>query len=144
MQALKKLAALKKNYDEEIRRVGEDALKETLKAFFDRFPAVIEVNWRQYTPHFNDGEPCVFRMQGMYIKLAGEIYEDEDYKSGLDSFELNYGEREGKYTELYSAFKELEEELSSGPGLDIVETLGDHSKVIATPGKITVEEYEHD
>jgi hypothetical protein len=33
--------------------------------------------WNQYTPYFNDGEPCVFRVGEVYFSLVGA--EKEDY-----------------------------------------------------------------
>lgn len=39
---------------------GMELLKHTLKEFFEKNPRVVAVNWVQYTPTFNDGDPCEF------------------------------------------------------------------------------------
>lgn len=44
------------------------------------FPEVEAVRWSQYTPSFNDGDPCVFSTGQFYVKLVGveEGGENED------------------------------------------------------------------
>ena len=46
----------------EIKEVGQGSIKEMFEAIFKQAPAVLAVKWTQYTPHFNDGEPCVFNV----------------------------------------------------------------------------------
>lgn len=56
--------------------------------------------WRQYTPYFNDGEPCVFSVGDPWFrttedvtrKTAGSDDEDEDDYEDDDSFSVSYGE----------------------------------------------------
>lgn len=47
-------------------------------------PAITAVSWRQYTPYFNDGDPCVFRVYGLYVNATEEAEDDheesEDYE----------------------------------------------------------------
>lgn len=35
-----------------------DALKETFQDYFTKFPELAAIMWTQYTPSFNDGDPC--------------------------------------------------------------------------------------
>lgn len=39
-----------------------EALKTALLKFLEKHPENSGVCWRQFTPYFNDGEPCVFRV----------------------------------------------------------------------------------
>ena len=43
------------------------ALREEFKSFFEKFPEVESVRWSQYTPYFNDGEPCEFGVNELTI-----------------------------------------------------------------------------
>jgi hypothetical protein len=44
---------------------------------------VESVRWTQYTPYFNDGEPCVFGANDCYVKLAGADEEAGDDGDGF-------------------------------------------------------------
>lgn len=55
---------------------------------------VESIRWEQFTPYFNDGEPCVFRIQELTIKLDVS-HGDGDYEDGfLWEYEL-YEQGEG-------------------------------------------------
>ena len=53
---------------------GQALFKETFKEFFDNNPGIKAVVWTQYTPYFNDGDECVFRVNSPTFTNA----EDED------------------------------------------------------------------
>ena len=131
MNALDRFVKQKREYDEAIRRDGEKAFKEFLKEWFEKNPEVYGVKWRQYTPYFNDGDACVFRLGSVYSYKTKEAFE-----SGVCPYECDDAEEVyGKGT--------LEETLNSIE--DILEAaFGDHVKVSATRNEITVEEYSHD
>jgi len=42
-------------------------MNKVFAAFFEEFPKVKTIHWTQYTPHFNDGEECVFSMNDMWF-----------------------------------------------------------------------------
>lgn len=48
----------------EAQKVMAESVKEVLSdgmnAIFQHYPFLGSVHWTQYTPYFNDGEPCVF------------------------------------------------------------------------------------
>lgn len=67
-------------------------VQEATKEFFEKHSDVVEhIFWTQYTPHFNDGEACEFRVEDVRITLKNDP---------------NWCEYEGSY--LYDK-KELEE-----------------------------------
>lgn len=35
-------------------------------------PTITEFGWRQCTPYFNDGEPCVFSAYGLWVRTTGD------------------------------------------------------------------------
>ena len=49
-------AELQKKFQTEAQKL----FKETTKEFFDKNPDITAFTWVQYTPYFNDGEPCEF------------------------------------------------------------------------------------
>ena len=46
--------------DRQMSEAIKTVIFPTIKPLFDEFPFLAEVAWTQYTPYFNDGEPCVF------------------------------------------------------------------------------------
>lgn len=58
-------------------------------------PGVQGIAWTQYTPHWNDGEPCVFSVHEPYIALEGARTEEDE---GYD-FYFDYGWQEDDYEE---------------------------------------------
>lgn len=155
----KELDDQRKALAKKAKDTGADALKLAFKGFFKAFPQVERIYWTQYTPHFNDGDPCEFRVHEPYfilangpIKAAGKA---EDYASGKyepeekrehDAWSLRYNLEQGKpgFTkELADAASQVSSKLQSMS--DVLEAaFDDHAKVTVTPEEIKVEEYEHD
>lgn len=115
----------KEDLDKKIRTEGETAVKAYLKEYFDNHPDVYGIKWTQYTPHFNDGDACVFGLHTVSAFPTKKNFDDnDDYE-----FEC-YGE------EPETTLNQIE---------DILEVVfGDHAEVRATRDSIEVEEYEHD
>lgn len=59
-KSISDLKKLKEEYEKVLREKGQEIMKEAIEAFFKANPKVTGVAWSQYTPHFNDGDPCVF------------------------------------------------------------------------------------
>src|SRR5688572_125580 len=60
---------------------GERLVGEHLKELLAAHPKIEAVKWTQYTPYFNDGDPCVFSVNEPDFKLAGvepKAAEDND------------------------------------------------------------------
>ena len=121
-------------------------------------PVVEAVKWRQYTPYFNDGEPCVFGVHEPYVKLVGADPEAGDYEDGfIDSYDdrlsnRRYDHETRKFVpktcelpELAELFRVFSGALVDGTHyIELKKVFGDHCEVTATPEKIEVEYYEHD
>lgn len=117
----------KKALDEKIKAEGEKSVKSFFKEFFEKRPDVYGVKWNQYTPYFNDGEPCVFRVGTIATYLNKEDFENVD--KDIWEFEV-YGE------EPETSLNEVEDILLA--------VFGDHAQVSVTREKIEVEVYDHD
>jgi hypothetical protein len=51
--------------------------KLAVEVIFNKYPEIKCFGWTQYTPYFNDGEPCYFRANTSYPHING-------YESGYD------------------------------------------------------------
>lgn len=144
-------------YTERKKQADPQALLDALDALLDT-PGVEAVRWNQYTPYFNDGEPCEFNVYDAYVKIAGDEEEAGDYADGYrNSYELwdfengwgsakvfhNIAGADGKA--IHAALEAFEKELQ-GERHDVVlnEKFGDPAQVTATKAGFDVEFYEHD
>ena len=66
---LDKLLAMKEEYKKNVKAEGELILKELFSSFFLENPEVKSLKFQAYTPHFNDGDPCVFHVGDIYARI---------------------------------------------------------------------------
>lgn len=64
------LKAIKQQYDATKKVLGKTFIQEVAAPFFAEFPEITAVIWTQYTPYFNDGDPCEFYVND----IDGVIY----------------------------------------------------------------------
>lgn len=138
--------------------VVKEGANEVFKAYGD---IVHSFGWAQYTPYFNDGDPCEFGVGELFI-IAHEDLEtmDEDevydmerewlWDGGSPAFSHysddskvgEYGSPEKRYVEAKQAIEAIYSALSSD---DIAkDVFGDHVVVTFTPDGVNTEEYEHE
>jgi hypothetical protein len=138
------LRDLKKAYDKKLKDEGEAALKEAFKEVFDKHPRLRSIVWTQYTPYFNDGDPCYFRVHEFDVHITGVSYEGEDEEDDYSYGETLYTMKQSKeqdVLDIVKSIKALEKELPD----DVLESVfGDHCKVVATAKGFDVDEYSHD
>jgi hypothetical protein len=148
--------ALAKRYEEmksQLGSEGQESVKAMFRVFFETHSDVEAVRWTQYTPHFNDGDPCTFSVCEAQMRFKG----DENW---LDSWSLS-SHANGRLTRLLQGRTEaeaglnvddLEEDFSKLNQLLQSDTLafildaafGDGYEVTATRESITAEHYDHD
>lgn len=141
MSASEKLAAYKKAKADVMA-----SAKEIVKARLDEFwatapPAIEAVRWQQFTPYFNDGEPCVFRVYESQFKLTAVTIDAEDQEDDDTYFLYDY--------QLHRYNEEIPKDVVGPDFSDIEELLlaafDDHVQVTAArTGEITVDEYDHE
>lgn len=160
---------------EEINQKKQELVKDLrsdfapmLKPLFDKSNGKIKsLGWTQYTPYFNDGDECVFRVNKSIdygIKVNGEYLEDTDGLIGSSEYALrHYGtpqydswverypevkiNEESKESDLliYGILKEFSDLLESIDDEFFKDLFGDHVLVtVYADGEIETEEYEHD
>ena len=168
------MSALQEKFDqliaeqEELRqkfqKTAQELFKETTKEFFDGNPAITAVVWTQYTPYFNDGDTCEFRVNSPTFTNAP----DPEY--------VRWGEYEGDAEDVFAVenmayvmksdrdyHKEDQEAIKKAGGVDVDSCeafermicssamedvmkamFDDHVQVIATREGFEVNDYEHD
>lgn len=105
-------------------------------------------SWKQYTPHWADGETCEFSAHTEYIQLrTTDDSEEEDFdKSNLFDYSKDYKTKtlKASLTPREAAGKDVLELLDNFDEDSLQTMFGDHAKVIVTKGGVEVEEYSHD
>ncbi|AEV86685.1 hypothetical protein ACWT_5668 [Actinoplanes sp. SE50] len=147
------------------KRVPQKPLSELeplMRAVLDD-PHMKAFGWEQYTPYFNDGEPCVFSVGSPWFLTVNDPDPDDiddTYEYGVDygdhpslgRREFDWRDREripGAYTgpdeARYDRVRALSDAISSGAFEDVLlEAFGDHAQVTVRPSGITVDSYSHD
>jgi len=128
MPTFEDLKKMKADYEKALESSAKDALLEHFTSLFRAHPDVQAIRWDQYTPYFNDGSPCVFRVCDPSALMVG----------GDPEIEYGNGWRYA-YEYKHPIFKRIELDE------DIVEHLGDGFRItIDRDMNMTVEECEHD
>jgi hypothetical protein len=120
-------------------------------------PYIVEFGWHQYTPYFNDGEPCEFGANNLWVRTADmpEEVEDRDYelevqygsvaKSALGERDwrtgVYTGPDEGRFVRVIELLNAIE-----GGSFDqlLIKAFGDHADITVRRDGITFEFYDHD
>lgn len=149
LSALDKAEAAKR----EAIKIGKDSVREALQQFFHENPEIVAFGWAQYTPYFNDGEPCIFHMWDVMFLFDDK---EQQYKD-LDEYErFNFIQEEGQYywgdkydasipgsAETQANCRELCRTLKKVEPI-LKDVFGDHIYVVVDSDGITIEEYDHD
>lgn len=148
----------------EIAKIEEkkaELLKELSKDFGQIFKTAFEnsngkvtsFGWTQYSPHFNDGDECVFGVNSDYTYINGEHEDDTDLLDWRISY---YLEGDKKYAnlltenpeldiDLYKSLQEFKKVLNAVPEEFLESLFGNHKKVtVYADGKTESEYYDHD
>ena len=156
-----------KEMQSKFREQGQELIREAFKEFFQNYPNVKSIWWEQYTPYFNDGEPCEFSRHDAHFYLESfsspelEKYcEDHFNDSSYEGHELALGRlitRPSYYKDTpvievsddevscYNAFNQLIKCLWARELESLFQDLfSDHVRVIVTRSGVETEEVEHD
>jgi hypothetical protein len=128
---------------ERIAKIAQDAFSKGAKLIFDNHPNLESFAWNQYTPYFNDGDTCYFRVSSDFesMKINGEDVYDWEYDSRRDGG-VGYHHPDFPDGTLAS---DLENLIGSFEEDTLLKIFGDHVEVtIARGGKTSVEEYDHE
>jgi len=167
MSKIEEFHKKKQEFNELIKKEGRAALIESFQEVFQRVPELETLTWTQYTPYFNDGEPCEFSVHEFNATFnvpvkdqvykgqkvpgdyrSGSIYVIEERAPGEEFEEIAYGvsrdvTEDPILTKTRDAIKTLNNAKSSCEEI-FQAAFGDGVKVIASRGGFDVEEYNHD
>lgn len=74
-KAFQEFTERRKKELEHLRTLGFAALTARMREIFAANPDLEVIAWHQYTPTFNDGEPCVLRVSFEGAKFSRSFYE---------------------------------------------------------------------
>lgn len=104
---------------------------------------ILAVKWSQYTPYFNDGEPCIFGVNDLRVLIDGIPKDAGDYEDGWidiwDMTRLNVGKPE-EIDDLKLIFKSV----CDGDEDLFYDAFGDHAEIIYNFKKFEINSYEHE
>lgn len=143
----------KAELDRIIKEFGERAIKEYLAEFWNQNPDVLGLRWTQYTPYFNDGDPCVFHVHEVSFRFVDTAEDAGDYEDGYESLwsfgyerypDLDYHARQEALDADtgYTALSNLNS-IWQNNEMTLLSVFGDHVRITADREKIEVDEYEH-
>lgn len=144
-----------------------EELQPILQAVLDD-PTIVEFGWRQYTPYFNDGEPCTFSVHGTWVRTDADTDVDDDYELDLDGGHRTLGDEphikvpadgvgatngwkwekgpyEGPDKGRYDRCHDLRKAVEGGSFEHVLlDAFGDHANITVRRAGIEVEFYDHD
>lgn len=146
--------ALKK-MQEERKEIINAHLKDALVDLINQHPIVSQVRWVQFTPGFNDGDPCTFSkheneidylVDGVTYRDADDVEEEDNLKSAGD-FIKKY-DAKWNLVWLNKDAQRAHEEINGFLDLfcdgDFEELFGDGVEVIANKDGVEINDYYHD
>ena len=143
---------------------AQEMFKEVTKEVFEKNPVITAIIWTQYTPYFNDGDPCKFSVHEPYFTNANEEqmediaswgdYEGEDqsvFSEGawILAGESDYAVERRKGMDLqgcdFESLNTFNKMMQSSEMKDVMLAMfGDHVRVVATRDGFDVEDHDHD
>lgn len=161
-QLISDQAELQRKFQEQ----AQGLFKQITKEFFDKNPGINAVIWTQYTPYFNDGDTCEFRVNDPTFTNA----------DGDDLDDVRWGEYDGENEEVWACeslsyvlnsdrdyYKDTAAKILAKGGVDaescalfekaicssemesvMLAMFGDHVRVVATRSGFDVSDYDHD
>lgn len=132
--------AKKAELDTTLKEQGHTMLNKLFTDFFDALPQIKTITWTMYTPYFNDGDTCVFRVN--------EVNFATRYPEDIEEFSAYGGEEEAGWVNARSNPVLSSFIVQFYAAESVLESLGDHAHVTVTNReegvRIEVEEYQHD
>lgn len=97
---MKDIKDIQKTYDQQLQEIRNYFI-ENLKSIFEQIPDLLAIQWSQYTPTFNDGDPCVMRVESPRFLMTKKP-EYETYSSKVSEYDEE--DEDGEVNEIKSDF----------------------------------------
>lgn len=90
--SIDKLKQIKDEYNNTVKEFAKTVAND-LQNFVKQNKLVIGITWTQYTPYFNDGDPCVFRIREPRLKFIDTPDNAGDDSDGyITDYDIEGGE----------------------------------------------------
>jgi hypothetical protein len=128
----------------EFREKAKVAVTEAFEECFKTYPELTCISFLAFTPSFNDGEPCLYRVDGFYVSNAKDIdrisssgeLEDEDGEWVYCSWSAKRNNKD------FSKVWEIEKFASTDIGEELFSSaFGDGVFVRVTPTEVIIDDY---
>ena len=73
MNPFQEIIDAKRAYELAIKAFGKEKFENMFKDFFEKHQHVRAVQWEQYAPYFNDGDPCIFSVHEGKLAMTQEF-----------------------------------------------------------------------
>lgn len=122
----------------QVQEQGQTVIKEAFAELFAAHPELEAVKWTQYTPYFNDGEPCTFSVNEWSAKIKGVTLKYQDEEGFSERWDFRDAQAyDWLIQDIDRLFKLADDDAMEA-------TFGDHVEVVATRDGFDVDEYSHD
>lgn len=122
---------LLKDIHGEFAEFANDYFRDQFKKIFEENPDLNSVSWTQYTPFWQDGDPCEFSSNYRYCSINNDGDDGDDDKN-LSS---------ARNKEIRGVIRDF---VGSFGHEALLLMFGDHAKVIVSREGLSVEEYDHE
>ena len=68
--------------ENEAKERGCNLITNTFEKLFAEYPGLHRIHWTQYTPSFNDGDPCYFSLGEIWVNEDEDGWLSEEEKAG--------------------------------------------------------------
>lgn len=137
-----------------------EELSPILQAVLDD-PTITEFGWTQYTPYFNDGDPCEFGVHTCWFRTEDDDPDADRWNLEVGSSHPTLGGRGYRYSQASGKYEDTPYEGPDEARYDrclglaraveggafenvLLEAFGDHAEVTVRRAGIQVDFYDHD
>jgi hypothetical protein len=71
----------------EVKTISSTVINDMGRSLLEKYPHIKTIFWTQYTPGFNDGDPCEFGVYGPYFTTTPWEDVDTGYEDSEDVYE---------------------------------------------------------
>lgn len=81
MNGIQNLVEEFNKFQEEFRQKAQEEFKNVFREYWQQNPKVYAVVWQQFTPYFNDGDPCEFSVHDLE-PMTKELFDEWQEEGG--------------------------------------------------------------
>lgn len=143
LAAVREIRARQHALVQEMQAIAKTAFTDASATIFANHPTLQWYSWTQYTPYFNDGEECVFRVNRYYQIGFVDGTEDSDCEGYYARYKIKNGEELTETDKIGLAIDTLMREFSDD---DFRTMFGNHVRVTVdrTTGTVVDDCEDHD